>query len=362
MMNILPFLPNRVLRLYRGGSGIDRLCGTEPAVDSRFPENWIASCIEGNGRAYHSPGHGISKILADGKVLDFPSYLKEHAAELLGERHIRKYGFVPAVLVKLLDSAEQLPLQVHPTRDDAWKYLYSEYGKTEAWIVLSTRSVQGEEPYLLTGFNEKLDKNVFIRETLSGKLEKSFSMLNKIHVAPGDTIVIRGGLPHAIGPGVTMVEIMEPSDWVVIPEIECCGVELNEKQRFMGLAPETAVGMFDFTPLTPARIREKYSPVPQVLEQKPSGLFRELISPSECELFSVYELNLDGEWDFVNTGSCGIGVVVEGCLSFDGLPISSGGNFFLPYALKRVHIVGKGRLLVIRPPCINIPFKGKDET
>ena len=59
---ILPFAPNRVLRLYLGGSGIDRLCGIEPAEDTRYPENWIASCIEGNGRAYHSPGHGISRI------------------------------------------------------------------------------------------------------------------------------------------------------------------------------------------------------------------------------------------------------------------------------------------------------------
>ena len=66
-LTILPFAPNRVLRLYLGGSGIDRLCGVEPAEDSRYPENWIASCIEGNGRAYHSPGHGISKIrLGDG--------------------------------------------------------------------------------------------------------------------------------------------------------------------------------------------------------------------------------------------------------------------------------------------------------
>ena len=64
--SVLPFAPNRVLRLYLGGSGIDRLCGIEPAEDSRYPENWIASCIEGNGRAYHSKGHGINKTLFEG--------------------------------------------------------------------------------------------------------------------------------------------------------------------------------------------------------------------------------------------------------------------------------------------------------
>ena len=59
-------------------------------------------------------------------------------------------------------------------------------------------------------------------------------MLNRIAVRPGDVIVIRGGLPHAIGPGVTMVEVMEPSDLVIVPEIDCCGVRLTEKQRFAG--------------------------------------------------------------------------------------------------------------------------------
>jgi len=141
---ILPFAPNRVLRLYLGGSGIDRLCGIEPAEDSRYPENWIASCIEGNGRAYHSPGHGISKIRLGNALVSFPEYLEEHAVELLGEKHIRRYGADPAVLVKLLDSAEQLPLQVHPTKADARKYLNSDYGKTEAWIVLATRKVNGK--------------------------------------------------------------------------------------------------------------------------------------------------------------------------------------------------------------------------
>ena len=349
-MTILPFAPNRVLRLYLGGSGIDRLCGTEPAVDTRFPENWIASCIEGNGRAYHSPGHGISKIWFQGEWRDFPSFLKAHGEEMLGEEHLRKYGPVPAVLVKLLDSAEQLPLQVHPTQEDARKYLHSDYGKTEAWIVLDTREINGKSPYLLVGFNEKLDREVFIRECLAGKLEKGLGMLNQIEVAPGDVIIIRGGVPHAIGPGVTMVEIMEPSDWVVIPEIACCGVELNEKQRFMGIAPETAVGMFDFTVLPSKQIRARYSPIPTVLEENTFGCLRSLISPKDCELFSAIELQLNGNWQLENPDSFGIGIVVEGKLTFDGIELGAGESFFLPYALKHIAVEGQGRMIIIRPP------------
>ncbi len=350
MKQIYPFASNRVLRLYRGGYGIDKLCGKVPAEDTRFPENWIASVIEGNGRAYHSPGHGISKILVDGSPVDFPGFLKEHAEMMLGAAHAAKFGPVPGVLVKFLDSAEQLPLQMHPTRADAKKYLHSDYGKTEAWIVLSTRKVNGQDPYLLVGFNEKLDRARFARECLEGKFVEGEAMLNRLYVSPGDVIVIRGGLPHAIGPGVTMVEIMESSDWVIVPEINCCGVQLNEKQRFMGIDPETAVNMTDFTPHTIVEIREKFFPKPKLLEKQGSSTLTSLISPEECEYFSAAELKMDGRFILAKPDSFAIGAVVEGTLDFNGTAVGPAGSFFLPYAVKEVTVTGRGRVILIKPP------------
>ena len=55
---ILKFLPNRVRRLYLGGSGIDRMRGESVPADGYYPEDWIASCIEGNTREFQAPGHG----------------------------------------------------------------------------------------------------------------------------------------------------------------------------------------------------------------------------------------------------------------------------------------------------------------
>lgn len=350
---IYPFAPNRVLRLYRGGFGIDKLCGKSPAEDSRFPENWIASVIEGNGRAYHSPGHGISKIMIDGGPVDFPSFLKDNAEMMLGPEHAVKYGPIPAVLVKFLDSAEQLPLQVHPTRTDARKYLHSDYGKTEAWIVLATRQINGEDPYLLVGFNDKLDKEVFTQECLNGEFVRGGKMLNKLRVAPGDVIIIRGGVPHAIGPGVTMVEIMEPSDWVIVPEINCCGIQLNEKQRFMGIDPKTAVGMTEFTSRTEAEIRERFFPARKLLEQQGNSAMTSLISPEDCEFFSACEIQVDGKFLFRDPDSFAIGAVVEGSLDFGGTKVRQGGNFFLPYAAKELEISGNGRVILIHPPRIS---------
>ena len=296
MLNVFKFLPNRVLRLYRGGSGIDRLCGNPNPEDTRFPENWIASCIEGNGRAYHSPGHGISKIEYEGALVSFPEFLHCHAEEILGSAHLASYGETPAVLVKLLDSAEQLPMQVHPTRADAKTYFHADYGKTEAWLVLSTREIGGEKPYLLVGFNESLEKETFIRESLAGEYRTGLGMLNRIAVRPGDVIVIRGGLPHAIGPGVTMVEVMEPSDLVIVPEINCCGLQLNEKQRFAGIAPEDAMRLFDFTPRTEAEVRAFCTPEEQVVEQRKNGILKTDIPYESCGYFAVQELRFRESW------------------------------------------------------------------
>ena len=96
MIKPFRFYPCRVLRLYRGGSGIDSLCGSPHPADSRFPESWIASCIEGNGRAYHSRGHGLSLIDYEGTPHLFAGFLHEHAEDCLGAEHLAAFGETPA--------------------------------------------------------------------------------------------------------------------------------------------------------------------------------------------------------------------------------------------------------------------------
>ncbi len=351
MESILKFLPNRVLRLYHGGSGIDRLHRASNPADTRFPEEWIASCIEGNGRAYHSPGHGISRIEVDGKEYSFPEFLGQHAAEVLGREHVGRFGKIPGVLAKLLDSAERLPLQVHPSRSDALKYFNSPFGKTEAWIVLAVREVNGEAPYLLAGFNETLDERLFRAESLAGTYEKGIDMLHKLRVVPGDVVVIDGGLPHAIGPGVTMVEVMEPSDLVIVPEINCCGSCLTEKQRFGGIAPDTALDLFDWRKYSPEELRRHSCPVPEVAGKGEGWLLKQLIPASRCGYFSVWKLEFDG---VCRTGNgCGvfrIGILTAGRAEINGVPIEQGESFLIPQSCVECTVSGSGEIVMVLPP------------
>ena len=75
-----------------------------------------------------------------------------------------------------------------------------------------------------------------------------------------------------------------------------------------------------------------------------------MISPEDCELFSAYDLQVDGNWELDNPDSCGIGIVTEGTLELGGIRLRQGENFLLPYELKKLPVRGKGKMILIRPP------------
>lgn len=349
------FKPNRVKRLYRGGSGIDHLRGNGNGVDGNFPEDWIASCIEGNTREYVAPGHGLSSALIDGDEIAFPALLANDPVAMLGQAHVEKYGSSPGVLTKLLDSAVLLPLQVHPDNAMARKLFHSDFGKTEAWIVLSTREIKGEKPYLLLGFNDKLDPETFRRESLDGEFHQALDMLHKFEVKPGDVFVVYGRMPHAIGPGITMVEVMEPTDYVIIPEKNCFGVELSPEKRFGGLAPETAMDIFDYRVSAREEILRRCCPPPELIRERSGGVMRRIISREKEKFFEAQRLTLHGKWDLgAGDDSFRIGIVTDGVAELlsagVAMPLIPGDSFFIPASSPETCLTGKGEFILILPP------------
>src|SRR5262249_59743984 len=73
-------------------------------------------------------------VLPDGTLL--ADAIAAEPVAWLGAAHVARHGADPALLVKLLDAGERLPVHVHPDRPFALAHLASPYGKTEAWIVL----------------------------------------------------------------------------------------------------------------------------------------------------------------------------------------------------------------------------------
>ncbi len=351
MCNAVKFLPNRVWRVYTGGSGIDRMRGTVPEQDGHFPEDWIASTSQANNPQYEKSDQGLSMVeLPEGAVL-FRDYLAGDPEQTLGRDHYKKYGANALLLMKILDAAEQLPIQCHPTVPDARRYFNSNFGKTEAWYVVATREINGQQPYLLVGFNEKLSVDQFKAEARNGSFTTGVDMLHKLEVRPGDCLLIRGGLPHAIGCGVTLIEVMEPSDLVIQPEHFCGTQRLSEAERWSGAAIEDALNCFNYTAESVDGIRQNHFMEPQAVDDS-----LQIVVPREqAHYFEVQKLTCKNHYTLLNREHCHrAGVVTSGSLElYDGksrLNLNSGDAFFLPCQLEQCTFTGNGEVVFALPP------------
>jgi mannose-6-phosphate isomerase len=228
---VLP--PNQFHRFYSGGARIDALRGVPEGEDGR-PEDWIGS----TATSFGSPTEGLSH-LEDGTVLK--DLIAANADDFLGPEHTRRYGADPALLVKLLDAGERLPVHCHPSRAFARRHLDCAFGKTEAWVVVEAK---GERPLVHLGFRDDVDAT-----TLAGWVERQettamLGELNALEVRRGDAIFVPAGVPHSIGDGVFLVELQEPTDFSVLLEWDGFAVDGTVGGR-LGIGDDLALSCVD---------------------------------------------------------------------------------------------------------------------
>ena len=104
-----------------------------------------------------------------------------------------------ALLVKWLDADEPLSVQIHPAPDDP-KLAPSETGKPECWYIVARSEGAGLYLGLRPGVTAAR-----MREALDGGADVS-QLLTFVPVEAGDFYLLQPGMPHAVGPGVTLVE------------------------------------------------------------------------------------------------------------------------------------------------------------
>lgn len=310
--------PNRVWRTYPGGQTLDRLAGIRPAKDSHFAEDWIASTTRATNRGREHFHEGVSQVLVgdDAKPVDFAALLATDPEYFLGATHVAKYGANPQLLVKFLDSGTRLHFQVHPTREYARRVLGAPSGKTEAYHVLGVRDPGATAPadhgVIYVGFQRPPTRDQLRDYIASQNIAALAACFDPISVRPGDTFLIPGGTPHALGAGIFMVEIQEPSDLVVRFEFERAGYVLPEPARFMGRDLDSALDVFNFAPLTPAAVENQIRcrPGPRVPQGDRGG--RELlIGPAQTNCFEVRKTYLGGRL-LKDESRCAIAIVTLG--------------------------------------------------
>ena len=329
-------------RTYLGGKLIEQLHGNQNAEDSNFPEEWIMSTVTARNSGREHIVEGLSKV--SGTDISLKQLIEEHTAECLGEKHAEKYGTTPGVLVKLLDAAERLTIQVHPTREKAKILFDSEFGKTECWYIVGGRTIGGEMPCIYFSFKEGITrekwKDIFDRQDIPEMLD----CLHKFEVREGDTFLIEGGIPHAIGAGCFLVEIQEPTDYTVRTEKTTpSGREVSDFMCHQGLGFDKMFDCFDYT---------GYSKEETANRWKISRSGDTLIDSNNTKMFSLYEINLDGEREFSADGIFGGMYVLDGEGEIDGVKVEKGCQFFIPAACEPFKVKGKMKIIKYHGPAL----------
>jgi mannose-6-phosphate isomerase len=336
---IIKLPPNRVWRTYPGGKILDSIEGKVSIYDDHFPEDWIASTtLAVNEGREAIKDEGLSKINLDGQLRTLKSLIEQFPEQILGVKHYSKYGAVTQFLVKFLDSAVRLHIQAHPTIPFAQKYLNSNSGKTEAYIILNYRE-EISEPYIYLGFKREISQTYFKELVEEQKIEELLSYLNKIRVNPGDVFIVPGGLPHAIGEGIFMIEIMEPTDFVVRLEFKRGDYILPEKARFMGRNIDFALQMINFTPFSDEQIKNKYFYKPKLLHKYKKSKEEILIDENDTKCFSVIKLYVKDSL-IKKSNSFYVGIITKGegiiILGNKEIKVKFGDKFLIPFKTTSV--------------------------
>lgn len=183
--NFVPFT-----RTPWGGDVIGRQFKAEVAsqsVGAKIGEVWEFACDPAFPSRLVEGGETLAQVVAA-----FPDAVCSAARVKAGHCDIE-------ILVKLLDAAEPLSLQVHPANDDP-ELAEHESGKAESWLVLQAAPGAG----LYLGFAAPLTRDRLREALLDG--DRAKSLLHFEPVKAGDYFEIEPGVPHAIGRGVTLLE------------------------------------------------------------------------------------------------------------------------------------------------------------
>jgi mannose-6-phosphate isomerase len=295
--------PNLLHRFYRGGARIAAFRDI-PLDDDYSPEDWVGSVTT----AWGEDEVGLSR-LDDGRLL---------RDAIAGDREafLGPELDAPGILVKLLDGGERLPVHLHPDDAFARRELGLEHGKTEAWLVLEGGEVR-------VGWRDDVE-----REQLEGWVEEQdvqalLDALNVLRVRPGDAVFVPAGVAHAIGAGIFMVEVQQPSDLSILLEWEGFALD-GRRDGHLGLGFERALGAAELS----SRDAE-----PLVVRARDAG---SMLPPEARAFFRAERVRGGGELE----PAFSIVVVTGGAGAVGGVEVRRGESLVVPYAAGTVRLDG----------------------
>lgn len=328
----LQLSPNYAWRSYLGGSQLRGFRNEPDSADNHFPEDWLASTVRArNGENQQSADEGLSKLTVEGVEILLPDLIALNPQWFWGSQTppVDELGQT-GVLIKLLDSSVRLHLQAHPDAEFVQERFGGNAGKTECWYILSTRN---DDAFVYLGFQHPPTRDEWAQMVRDQDLKGMRACFEKIPVKPGDCLMVPSGIPHAIGEGVFMIELQEPTDWVVRCEFSAGGHVLPHDARFMGLELDDVLDMFDYKEYALCSVYEELLQTPEVLRESPAFVEERIINPRHEAFFRLKRLAGSGDASWAG-GEPVVLIALTGRGLLNGCAVAAGETWLLPGAVS----------------------------
>ncbi|CAK7213485.1 hypothetical protein SBRCBS47491_001816 [Sporothrix bragantina] len=331
-------------RFYKGGPQIDRFRGAQPsgsttkAGPAYEPEDWVAST---------TPCYGCRPLglttLPDGRLLaDAVAADPEH---WLGPAHVAAFGADTKLLVKLLDAGQRLPVHAHPDGRWARKHVPgATHGKAEAWYILT-----GGEVWL--GLKEDVSIDELEQMVASQDVDDLLGKLHRFNVQPHQTVYVPPGFMHAIGEGVLVVEVQEPSDLSVLLEWKGFAIDGVNKGH-LSVGWDTALTAVD-------RVGRSRKDIEKLLvlpgDHVVSSTSESVLASSSNPYFRLEHVAVaEGQQQSIEQGFSVI-VVLDGEVTLssavaESVQANKCNTILVAFADGSLTLSGVGKMLIARPP------------
>jgi len=297
-----------------GGRKLKERFGKRTADGSdTIAESWELS-VHPDGESRTGDGRKLSAVLT-------PKMLGKNAGGKL------------EILVKLIDAANDLSVQVHP--GDSYAARAGSLGKREMWYIIDREPGAG----IYCGFKREVGCDELKRALKEGTV---LELLNFFEVNPGDSFFIEAGVVHAIGKGVTLYEIQQSSN-LTYRLYDYGRVGAHGELRPLHIEDALIVagyGKWD-------KANQNTIEARRVMPNIPVRICR-------CESFAAYELTVDGECQLAgDEGSFAALTVIEGspeivykadCRNTSFLAIM-GDTYFVPAGVN-INIKGNCKIII----------------
>ncbi len=286
---------------------------------TQIGESWEISGVKGN-----------ESVVANGpdKGLTLSQMIDKYKGDLVGEKNYEIFGNTFPLLIKIIDAAGNLSVQVHPD-DTLAKERHNSLGKTEMWYIIDA----DKDAEIYAGLSKKLTPEEYAAKVADNSIMDSIAA-HKSHA--GDVFFLPAGRIHAIGAGNLLVEVQETSD--ITYRIYDYGRVDAKTGQPRELHVELAKDAIDY------KVYPEY-----VSHAKP--IVESIHELVRCSHFQVYMVEVEGEKTIrpsipgFSTMTCIEGEMMLNDMKGTEMPLRQGESVLIPASLKEFKLTGKGKLV-----------------